>query len=1039
MDYRELHDSQAPALALLRKLGWRYLSPEEADAQRGGIRSGVLLEGVLAERLAAINRFEYKGREYPFSQGTIQQAINALKSVPDTHLVLTNEKVYDLLTLGKSFSETIQGDQKAYTLRYIDWQDLDNNHYHITDEFVVEGIKETRRPDLVLFVNGIPFAVLENKRRDRNLSIAEAISQHLRNQRKDEGVPRLFHFAQLLLAVHPNEVRYSCTGTEARFWGTWKEENEAAVTRLLKSARHGQPAEDRLPTVQDRVLFALLRPERLMELAYIYSVFDGPERKVARYQQYFAVRETLARVRGLDTEGRRKGGVIWHTQGSGKSLTMVMLSKALRLEKDIDRPRVVIVTDRVDLDKQIKDTFHYCGVNVHKAASGNHLVELLKDKGNEVVTSVIDKFETGTRKLGFADESPDLFVLVDESHRSQYGLSHMQMKRMLPKACYIGFTGTPLMRKEKSTARKFGGFIHTYTIDQAVKDEAVVPLLYEGRAAKLSVNKAAIDKGFERLSAPLTEEARKDLKKKFSRISQLYRSQQVVDEVAHDISLHYCKNWKGTGFKAQLAAPSIDTAIRYYKYFQSQTDPALRINVAVVFTPPDTREGNEDVWEEAGEDARTFWKQLMEKHGNDPARYEERMIDKFKADSDDVELIIVVSKLLVGFDSPNNTVLYLAKPLKEHNLLQAIARVNRLWKTKEFGYIIDYVGLLGDLDEALTSYGALEGFEEGDLTNAVTDMREEVRKVPQRHAEVWDLFQGVDRKDTEALERHLAAKDLRDDFYGRVTAYARTLHTALGSDDFYKEFDAGRIAFYLAELKRFEAMRRSVQLRYAEVISYKEYEPRVRKLLDTHVQADKVEYLTGEVNIMDRQMVGEALAAYGKTPASKADMIAHQMKKSISERLERDEAFYKKFSDLIEDTIKAFHEGRISEKEYLDRILRTRDDLEKGHLEGVPEELYESPKARAFYGALASVLEEHKGNGRQLDRSRLAQVGAAIADIVQAHVIRDWHRNLDVQKRMENAIEDHLLAHRMDLGIELTFDEIDAILEKCLKSAKHNY
>ena len=608
---------------------------------------------------------------------------------------------------------------------------------------------------------------------------------------------------------------------------------------------------------------------------------------------------------------------------------------------------------------------------------------------------------------------------------------------MLPNACYIGFTGTPLMKKEKSTARKFGGFIHTYTIDQAVKDEAVVPLLYEGRAAKLSVNAAAIDKGFERLSAPLSEEARKDLKKKFSRISKLYQSQQVVEEIAHDISKHFCGSWQGTPFKAQLAAPSIDTAIRYYKYFQSQPDPKLRLNAAVVFTPPDSREGNEDVWEEANDEARTFWKQLMEKHGNDPARYEERMIEKFKAASNEVEVMIVVSKLLTGFDSPRNTVLYLARPLKEHNLLQAIARVNRLFEGKQFGYIIDYVGLLGDLDEALTSYSALDGFDANDLVNAVNDMRDEVRKVPQRHAEVWDIFKGVNRNDTEALERHLAAKDLRDDFYGRVSAYARTLHTALGSDDFYTEFDNEQVTFYLKELKRFEGMRRSVQQRYAEVVSYKEYEPRVRKLLDMHVQAERVDYLTGEVNIMDKSMVNEALAQYGKTPASKADFIAHQMKKSISENLERDEAFYKKFSDLIEDTIKAFQEGRISEKEYLERILGTRDDLEKGHLEGIPEQLREAPQARAFYGALTSVLEEHHADG--LDRSRLAQAGMDIAGIVERYIIRDWHRNIDVQKRIENAIEDYLLLHRKDLGAELTFDEIDAILEKCLKSAKHNY
>ena len=1034
MNYAELADSQAPALSLLRKLGWHYLPPAVAVRQRGGLLSNVVLEEVLAERLAAINRYEYKGQHYPFSHGTIQQAINALKSVPETGLVQTNEAVYDLLTLGKSFTETIQGDQKAYTLRYIDWLNPANNVYHITDEFVVEGIKEKRRPDLVLFVNGIPFAVLENKRRDSNQSLEEAMSQHQRNQKKVEGAPRLYHYAQLLLAVQPNAVRYGATGTPAKFWSAWKEEVEKPVQALLHKAAHGQPAEDRLPTEQDRMLYALLRPERVLELAYTYTVFDGPDKKVARYQQYFAVRETLARVRKLDSEGRRKGGVIWHTQGSGKSLTMVMLSKALALEAGIRRPRVLIVTDRVDLDVQIWKTFHHCGKNVEKAASGNHLIDLLRDAGKEIITTIIDKFDSALKRRDFKDLSADIFVLVDESHRSQHGVGHVKMKRMLPNACYIGFTGTPLMRSEKSTAQKFGGFIHKYTIDQAVKDEAVLPLLYEGRAAKLSVNKAAIDKGFERLSAGLTEDAQKDLKKKFSSISRIYQSQPVVEEIAYDISQHYCRNWQGSGLKAQLAAPLIDTAIRYLKYFQGQMDPALKLNAAVIFTPPDTRQDHDDAWEESSNEAQVFWKQLMEKHGNDAYAYERHVIDKFNAPDDTVELLIVVSKLLTGFDAPRNTVLYLAKPLKEHNLLQAIARVNRLFNGKEHGHIIDYVGLLGDLDQAL------EDFDEDDLRGAVVDMREEVRKVPLRHAAVWDLFAGVSRTDTEALERHLGAKDIRDAFHATVSAYARILQTALSADEFYTEFNDQRVAFYLAELKRFERMRRSVQLRYAETINYKEYEPRIRKLLDTHVQADTVEVLTREVNILDGQMVQEALAEYGQTPASKADMIAHKMKRVISENLERDEAFYLKFSDLIEKTIQAFREGRINEKDYLEKILRTRDDLQRGHQEGLPEVLHEAPRPRAFYGALLSVLEEKHGKEElQGSREKLAQAGFAIAGLVEGLVIRDWKKNLDVQKQMENAIEDYLMDHRKDLGVEMTFAEIDEILVKCLKSAKSNY
>lgn len=1030
--YSEYTDSQLPALEFLQALGWKYISPEETVSSRGEILSNVILEDILTERLQKINSFEFKGENYKFSKNSISAAVNALRNIADEGLVVTNEKVYDLLTLGKSFTESIDGDMKAFSLRYIDWQNHKNNVYHITQEFVVDGGRDKRRPDLVLFVNGIPFVVIENKRRDKNESINEAISQNIRNQKHEEGIPRLFHYAQLLLAVHPNEVKYGATGTPAKFWAVWKEEVDKEVTKLLGASR--------LPTAQDRSLYSLCRPDRMMDIVYKYIVFDGPDKKICRYQQYFAVQDTIDRVTKFDKNGNRKGGVIWHTTGSGKSLTMVMLSKALALDPTIKHPRVLVVTDRISLDKQIHKTFRNCGKDAKKADSGSDLIELLQDKGNEIITTIIDKFQTATKRGGFKDDSSDVFVLVDESHRSQYGAANANMRKILPNATYIGFTGTPLLKSEKSTAKKFGGFIHKYTIDQAVKDGAVLPLLYEGRSAKLSINKKQLDKGFERLARNLNEDAQKDLKKKFASISKIYESEQVIDEIAYDISKHYCENWQGTGFKAQLAVPKIDTAIRYQKYFQNQVDPKLRINTAVVFTPPDSRQSNEDVWEESSNESKVYWDTLMKKHqGQD--KYETYVIDKFKEPDSEIELIIVVSKLLTGFDAPRNTVLYLAKPLHSHNLLQAIARVNRLYQGKEHGYIIDYVGVLGKLDEALTSYAAFEDFDAEDLTNTVTDMSNVVRQVPIRHANVWELFKSIlDKKDIEALERHVAPKDIRDQFYERVSQFARTLQEAKSADEFYKEFTAQQIEFYKEELKRFINLRQSIQIRYAEIISYKEYEPRVRKLLDAYVNADEIKVVTHNVNIFDQGQVNDALTSYGKTPVSKADFIANNMKKVINENMEKDESFYKKFSDMIEETIKAFQEGRLTEAEYLQQILETRNDLEKGHQEGIPEAIQQDPQARAFFGAVADVLKQTHGKSKIAQiTDQMARAGKEIAQIVEGLTIRDWKKNLDVQRKMENDIEDFLIDHRKTLGIEITFDEIDDILSRCLKVAKHNY
>jgi len=1043
MSYSEFIDSQLPALKLLRKLKYQYLSPEQVDNQRGDLKSNVLLEDILAKQLEKMNSFEFRGKEYSFSKANIQNAVNELKNFPNEGLNTTNQKIFELLALGKSYEELVNGQKKSFTLQFIDWKNIHNNVFHITDEMTVNGLRENRRPDIVLFVNGIPFVIIENKRRDKNHSVDEAISQHLRNQKEDIGIPKLFYYAQILLSVEPNHVKYATTGTPWKFWSVWKEEGlEAPVQKIINQSINGIGAKDRLPTEQDRSLYAICRIERMMDLIHKFIVFDGKIKKIARHQQYFAVKATMQRIRSLETNGKRNGGVIWHTQGSGKSLTMVMLSKAIKLDESIRKSRIVVVTDRISLDKQIHKTFKQCGIlSLKKAASGDDLGQSIEDDSIEVLTTITDKFDSALKKANYKNDSPNIFVLIDESHRSQYGRNHARMKKMLPNACYLGFTGTPLMKKEKSTANKFGGFIHKYTIDQAVQDGAVLPLLYEGRSTKLSINKKILDRGFDRVMESLpeyvTEEDRARFKKENASISKLYQSQQVVEEIAEDISRHYCENWQGGVFKAQLAVPRIETAIRYQKYFESQPNKKLKINTRVIFTPPDSRAGYEDVWQEANDGSKRYWKGLMKKYGNQKI-YEKDSIDKFKDEGTEVELLIVVSKLLTGFDAPRNTVLYLAKPLSDHNLLQAIARVNRLFKGKEHGYIIDYVGILGKLDKALNQYSSLEGFDEEDLEGALTNVLEEVRKIPQHHTNLWQIFEGINHGDKEAMERHLFPQNIRDTFYKRLSVFARSLQAAFSTDEFYKEYDEAQIEKWRVDLKFFAKMKESIKVRYNEKVDFREYEARVKKLLDTHVGVEDVHVMNEAIDIFDEELREEEILRKGGNPASLADTMAHKLKKTITERMDEDPVFNMKFSELIQEVIKNFHEGRLQAAEFLKKVIEIRNEYKSGAEKKMPLAIQNKPKARAFYGAVTKVLEERKDKN-SYSEDKIAAGGVKIAEIVEQIATVDWKNNPNKPNEIANAIEDYFLINQDALGVKLSFNEIDEIIRLSLKIAKANY
>ena len=503
----------------------------------------------------------------------------------------------------------------------------------------------------------------------------------------------------------------------------------------------------------------------------------------------------------------------------------------------------MLVTDRVDLDDQLYKTFHHCGHELVQATTGKHLIDLIEGHRSAIITTIIDKFEAALRKKEVQNPDRNIFVLVDEGHRTQYGPLHAMMRKVLPNACYIGFTGTPVMKKDKNTLTQFGGLIVTYTIREAVGDKAVVPLLYEGRDVELSVDQKQIDSWFEKVTANLAREQVADLKKKFAAAKQLSKAEQRVKRIAWDVSTYFRKNWQGTPFKAQLVSPDKATALKYKQFL----DEFGMVTSEVLVSAPDVREGYEEVQEESKEEVVRFWKKMMEKYGT-PNEYQRQLISGFR-DGDIPEIIIVVDKLLTGFDAPRNTVLYLCKSMEGHTLLQAIARVNRLHEGKDFGYIIDYQGVLSELNQALDLYGKLPEFAQDDLAETLTDVSEVVKTLPQRHSELWDVFKGMkNKRDEEEFERLLAEQALRDQFYERLSSYARTLAIALSTVKFIEDTPREKIEKYKSDLQFFMNLRTSVRRRYGEAVDFKEYEKKIQKLVDTHVGAGEVEPITQLVN-----------------------------------------------------------------------------------------------------------------------------------------------------------------------------------------------
>jgi type I restriction enzyme R subunit len=1063
--------SQIPALQLLQNMGWVYLEPEEVmQERRGNIRS-VILEDILISQLKKINKFEIKGEKFDFSESNVANAVVALEEVPYEGLIKTSETLFELLTLGKSYEENVRGDIKSYDFKFIDWDVPLNNVFHVTEEFPVEKASldgSHRRPDLVCFVNGIPFIVIECKRTNINKPIEEAIEQHIRNQKNDQ-IPMLYSFAQITMAIAPLDVEddatnclYATTGTPRSFWFPWRERtldstklNQLVNTPLssdrkerlfsgrfqhIKSYFDQLEKTPRVVTQQDEILFCLCHQSRLLEFVKEFILFDGGYKKIARYQQYYAVKATLRKITSiLQPTETRPSGVIWHTQGSGKSLSMVMLAKAIAMEESIDSPKIILMTDRVELDRQIYKTFNNCGIPVTQAKTGNHLVELLASSRAGIITTIIDKFDTVVNSGTDPFLSNNIFILVDEAHRTQYGESNSVVQKIFPNACFIAYTGTPLTKNKKNTMVRFGKFYDTpYTARDALKDKAIVPLLYEGRIIPQDINEDIIDRWLERVTKPLSEDQRADLKKKFNSMNHLAKTSQRIFMGACDISEHFRQNWKGTGFKGLLAVDSVASAFKYYDYFKQLGE----ITAEVIISKPDNRKGHSEI-EEDDAPPNKYQKMIQERFGGKEADYERETIAKFDSgDIDTPDILIVVWKLLTGFDVPRCAVLYLDKDLKEHTLLQAVARVNRQFDGKDFGFIIDYHGNLRNFRDAIKHYDELaqsevySDFDKEDreeINNSIHDVTEEIAKLPQYYSDLCDLFRNIEnRLDIKAYEKALIDKYDRDVFYERLTRFASSLQLALSSAEYYSSADLLEISNYKKELKFFIELRGSVGQVYAEKVDYKDYSTKIERLLDTHVVAKEAKTVVKMFEIYEKAFDEETSKM---SKGSKALTMLHRTKKFVNDNLERDPVFYERFSKLLQDTIEEYKQGRIDETELLKFAQKFKEQVLNRTGDNLPDILNNNLEAKAYYGILKDALK----NVLPPDFSKseeLAKVAIKISDIVFNNIIVDWIKNINIQNNIKNEIEDLLFEVRSDIGIDIDYDTVDYILDNIIKTAK---
>lgn len=979
-DWNEEHQSEGPAVGVLQSLGYTFVPAEVLDGERESLK-----ETVLTARLRTALR-----KLNPWLSGdNVNKAVRQITSAPAASLIEASEKLHTALTHGIALEQDVGAGKKGQTVQFIDFEHPHRNEFLVTRQYRVLGSKNEIRPDVAVFVNGIPLAIIECKSPTLGEKWKdEAIRQVLRYQEigedfHDQGAPRLFETVQIVAGTCGQAAVYGTVATPARFWAEWKEPFPLDVAGLEKKL-------ERKPSPQDVLLYGLFEPKNLLDLVRNFVVFEAERgktiRKLCRYKQFMAVNKALDRIRRARKPTER-GGVIWHTQGSGKSLTMLWLALKLRRDPRLENPTIVVVTDRTDLDRQIRNTFVRCGYpNPERAGSVRDLRDLLSNPAGKTIMTTVQKFQElaggrgSTTKRVLRDEHPELskdenvFVLVDEAHRTQYSSLAANMRKALPNACFLGFTGTPIDKDDRSTLQTFGPYIDQYTIEQAVQDGATVPIFYESRLADLRIIGNSLDKVFEHVFADRSEEEREAIKKKYATEDALAGAPRRVEAICLDLIEHYTQFIQPNGFKAQVVATSREVAIAYKETLDRLNAPESALVMTV---------GHND-----GESYQKYKTSKQEK---------DKVIDRFLDPKDPLSLLVVCDMLLTGFDAPIEQLMYLDSPLREHTLLQAIARVNRKADGKTYGLVVDYWGVSEALQEALAI------FSPSDVKGAMAPKVDELPRLQVRHQVAMRFFHRVKHKDDlEECVMVLEPEDVRGAFDQAFRDFAQSLDMLLPDP---------RALPFVEDMKWLGKIRAAAKARFRDDrLDVSDAGAKVRKLIEEAVAAEGISVLVKEVSIFSTEFEEKVGAL--KTPEAKASEMEHAIRHEIHVRLEENPAFYTSLRERLEKLIEDRKQHRIDAAKQLELLkvikAEVQGEAEAAQQHGLTDFAY------AIYGLLKPadpVVVRDSGAAPQTDSwSDLATlIQEAIAPDTS---IIDWTKKEDVQRQMRQKVKRQLRAAR---------------------------